>query len=133
MATVAEIHQAFDDASAQLLKEPRKSGSRLRLSSQDLDALRRLGFTNAKLPDNRDRLHEYALHYAVTYTGVNFISEDALNSICEKYGLIYAPADRYIGEIPVKNAKEIVEKAHIRDEDMEQVQSRVLRAERFLC
>lgn len=44
---------------------------------------------------------------AEKYPMHRYISEDGVKSVCEKYGLILGEANKFIGDIPAKNAREI--------------------------
>jgi hypothetical protein len=37
-----------------------------------------------------------------------FITEDEITRICQKYGLVFGPAERFIGVIPKENARAII-------------------------
>jgi hypothetical protein len=54
--------------------------------------------------------------YHKRYPGKIFITENYLNELCEKHGLVFAKAIYFIGEIPKENVKEIAE-FRVLDED----------------
>lgn len=45
--------------------------------------------------------------YKIQYPGYKFISKDQLESVCEKWGLLYGDVSRFTGFVPEKNLKEI--------------------------
>jgi hypothetical protein len=129
METVAvkQIHDDFDAAADSLLREAglKQSEQGFNVIEQEKKAVRLklLGFTNSKEVSSvdkikQDRLREYiAIHYKKMYPFLKFITENQLNYICNKYGLVYSSVRRYIGDIPMKNLEEI-EKATIKDDDL---------------
>jgi hypothetical protein len=84
------------------------------VTEDDLDAteamlrrqmLRRLGF--AQHPEARGDESVspklYAIHYRNRYSSQTFITVEALNRICDKYGLVYGHASLYTGDISDDN------------------------------
>jgi hypothetical protein len=47
-------------------------------------------------------------YYSFKYPFNKFINEDSVIRICEKYGLLLTDVNRFIGSIPEKNQKEII-------------------------
>ncbi len=47
-------------------------------------------------------------YYKFKYPFNKFINDESVESICKEYQLLLAPVDKYIGSIPEKNQKEIV-------------------------
>jgi len=45
--------------------------------------------------------------YKMSYPFQKFLTEEELDRICTKYGLIHAPVENYIKDIPIKNLMEI--------------------------
>lgn len=80
--------------------------------------LDRLGFGQAKnvrptVDKERERANakqwiEILNSYKTRYPFYKFIAEKTALSICEKYNLILAPAQNFIGELPVKNQTDIL-------------------------
>jgi hypothetical protein len=111
---VKQIHGEFDaeyDAIVQKAMEilnPTPEDEKL------TDALKSAGFKNCQNVKKMEALnadnalYEKGLYYKQKYPLLQFITEDAFFGICKKYGLVYAPAENYTGNIPEKNAKEIV-------------------------
>lgn len=70
------------------------------LSTVDqLEKLTKLGFSDIKLKTNS---------LIVKYPNMKIIHSKAIKEICEKYNLINGPVDRFVGDIPRKNADEIL-------------------------
>lgn len=70
------------------------------LSTLDqLEKLTKLGFNDIKLKTN---------DLILKYPNMKIIYRKAIDAICEKYNLINGPIDRFIGDIPKKNADEIL-------------------------
>lgn len=120
---ITEIHNDFDSASERLLNEAKDivvkdSGKGERLS--------RLGFNNAKpVKESEDirkaqyesrQLAEKVSYFSQWYPHNKFITEKAVQSICEKYGLVFADAQYYKGDVPEKNLREM-EQFVLRKED----------------
>lgn len=113
--TIEEIHNSFDTASDRILKEAQDI---INKPVNDLDLLKHeLGFVNAKgaseaiklkgLAEENRNLQNLIIGYRVRYPNNKFITEQEVNNICAKYGLLFGNIDRYIGDIPRKNLMEI--------------------------
>lgn len=124
---IEQIHNDFDTAGEKLLIEAKE------ILSKEVDCskgkrLESLGFLSSKsvveakqLQSEKDKKKELATlieYYSIHYPNNKFITEDAVASICKKYGLLCADVSYYIGEVPEKNLKEI-EAFKLRDEDMQ--------------
>ncbi len=129
--TVEQIHNEFDTAPERLLKVANEiigNKSKVKGTFEEFrtryERLKKLGFTStpkAKLLKEGKEAHqedvhhlelasrevENILYYKRTYPFLKFITEPELDRICEKYGLCYAPVDRFIKEVPEKNLEEI--------------------------
>lgn len=113
---IAEIHEAFDTASEKLLNDAKKI-----LSGQyDFDKgdrLRLLGFTKAKKAveaakiiyekQQSDRIAALIEYYRIHFPNNKFITEEMVKEICQKYGLLLARIENFIGDVPEKNITEI--------------------------
>lgn len=121
---IAEIHSDFDSASERLLKEAKD------IVAQDAgkgDRLRSLGFNNALPVKESDdvrkaqyeikQLAERVSYFNQWYPHNKFITEESVKKICEKYGLVFADAQYYKGDVPEKNLREM-EQFVLRNEDM---------------
>jgi hypothetical protein len=53
------------------------------------------------------KVHDRVAYYRNTYPSFKFITDDQLNGICEKYGLVYSEVSDYVGDVPDKNLREI--------------------------
>jgi hypothetical protein len=120
---IAEIHNEFDSASERLLQEAKD------IVLQDTskgDRLRQLGFNSAKpvkeIEEIRKTQHdarqlaERVSYFSQWYPHNKFITEEAVQAICEKYGLVFASTQYYKGDVPEKNLLEM-EKFVLRKED----------------
>lgn len=119
---VAEIHEAFDTAQDRLLEQANSVlGKATEYQVNKLiDISKRLesiGFSNAaevkkakpvveKTNISKDQAKTIA-YYKQTYPFLKFLTETELDRICDKYGLIYAPSQSYIGSVPEKNLADI--------------------------
>lgn len=122
-ATIEKIHNEFDSASERLLKEAKDIIAR----NKDADKGNRLlalGFQSAApVAQSRENCEKETLslkieYYQMWYPNNKFITEDAVKSICEKYGLMFGDAHYYKGDVPEKNLAEM-ESFKLRDEDKE--------------
>jgi len=117
--TAAEIHEEFDKAAEEMLEEAKAILSKACAEDDtEILKLKELGFSNLKLKQdtissieqrektrNDLKLIEY---YKRTYPNNLFLTKDKIKTMCQKYGLIIGSAWDYIGEIPKKNRKEII-------------------------
>ena len=124
--TVKDIHNAFHNELINIILENQN------LLNEDCDifkiekanTLKSLGFYSTKtfeenqeeqtrldsiIIDNRKKIKlQKAISYFTTkYPFYKFITEESVNKLCEKYGLVYGLSCNYIGTIPDKNIKEI--------------------------
>jgi hypothetical protein len=122
---IAEIHNDFDTASERLLQEAKEI-----IGSKDTgkaDRLRQLGFTKSlpvketeemrKTQMKSKWLAERVAYFSQWYPHNKFITEEAVEVICNKYGLVFADAGYYKGDVPEKNLREM-EQFTLRKEDM---------------
>jgi hypothetical protein len=85
---------------------------------QDYQKLINLGFNNEKNiikhKEEVTKIEESKFikskieYYSFKYPFNKFINEDSVIRICEKYGLLLTDVNRFIGSIPEKNQKEII-------------------------
>lgn len=124
---IAQIHNEFDSAGEKLLQEA-KAIAEAPTNAEKGERLQRLGF-NKSLPaeqlqkDRQARAQSgYIInrisYFAQWYPNHKFITEEVVQQICKKYGLLCGPADRYKGDVPEKNIQEM-EKFVLREEDKE--------------
>ena len=52
-------------------------------------------------------LHEAINYFAFTYPQYKFITEESVNKLCQKYGLVFGNVSYYIGDVPEKNLLQI--------------------------
>lgn len=125
-----EIHQAVFSAQDNLLK---KANSILKKSEIDsgssdkylLSKLFGLGFVNQKEvkkihlnteSEKAKETIELINFYQNKYPKNRFIDEDSIKSICNRFGLLFAPVEMYNSEIPLKNKIEIIDfKCSVKD------------------
>ena len=60
----------------------------------------------------KNTIEYYQLHYPL----YRFITAEAVKVVCEKYGLLLTKIQNYIGEIPEKNQKEIIQFCIVRSD-----------------
>jgi hypothetical protein len=122
---IAEIHNDFDSASERLLKEAKDIVAK---DTGKGDRLRSLGFNNAKPVKEVEgvrqaqyemrQLADRVSYFNQWYPHNKFITEESVKKICEKYGLVFADAQYYKGDVPEKNLREM-EQFVLRKEDMD--------------
>jgi hypothetical protein len=113
---IFEIHHEFDTASSNLLKFAYDTRQQIK-EDDKAERLRTLGFTklhrvvvndeNKRILNDIKTSVDIIEHYQKKYPFQKFVTEDQLNRICKKYGLIYAPVNHYLKDVPEKNLKEI--------------------------
>ena len=124
---IEEIHETFYTEVDRLLEQAKISKS-LDTDKQDLidkcNRLKALGFNNTKevkeatlelerldilKKENEEnkQLIEAVNYFSFKYPNYKFITEDSVIKICEKYNLVYANCDKYIGTVPSKNIKDM--------------------------
>jgi hypothetical protein len=83
--------------------------------------LAKLGFSNVKgaVPVNKYVIEE-AEYFKQHYPLQRYISNEQIQHLCRKYGLVYGDASQYKGSIPDKNINEIAA-FKIREEDAKSI------------
>jgi hypothetical protein len=86
--------------------------------AKDYEKLMSLGFNSEKnIKEHKEEIQKIEQskktkqtidYYSFKYPFNKFINEDSVVRICEKYGLLLTNVDRFIGSIPEKNQKEII-------------------------
>lgn len=132
---VAEIHETFLTEVDKLLDFANNRETALPENAaltKKAERLRKLGFSKAKpvseIRDDEARvaqikienqekaeLKKAILYFSAKYP-YKFITEESVHKICEKYGLVYGPAEHYIGDVPERNLAEM-EKFSIEEKD----------------
>ncbi len=105
--TAEMIKRDFDRASDVIVETLKHTShdehSRMRKKAARLKSL---GFS--KTSEVREyNIMEDALKSIREFSPYRFITEEAVESICKKYGLLFGSSSRYLGEIPEKNLIEI--------------------------
>ena len=95
---VQQIHRAFNTASSNILERVK--------NAKKAKQLLNLGFKQAKGVEDILMTSAYE-EYAIKYPLFKFITHKDIDVICNKYNLVYAPVDRYKGDVPQKNIDEI--------------------------
>jgi len=117
--TVQEIHDEFDSAVDSIVEQANEILARANQEDRETaDKLDKLGFSNIGLVKQYREINEsekeskelskYSAYYQEKY-GLKFISESLVKKICQKYGLVIGLPSDFIGEIPLKNRKEILD------------------------
>lgn len=110
-AQVKAVHREFLTASDDILKEARDTVNRRILEKSD--RLQSFGFGYSQDVEASMDLHRKAQvadvieKYAVSHPLNRVISGQAVDRICEKYGLIMGKPSSFTGFVPEKNLKEI--------------------------
>ena len=138
---ILAMYNEFDETPKRLLKEAfalLDKGFTTPLDETQksiADRHRALGFNSTKTvrtvePLERDRSSEIrsremiketadnVIYYQANYRFLKFITVEELTRICTKYGLITAPVNAYIGDIPEKNLIEIENGQPIKIKDL---------------
>lgn len=126
---VEQIHAEFDSAEDRLLQQAQVILNGLTpIDEIEIEAkavrLQRIGFVNAATVKQASKITlereiitgkiiktqadvELILRYKINYPTLKFLTEDELDRICQKWGLIYAPVKNFIKDVPDKNIKDI--------------------------
>jgi len=125
--TIRKIHKKFDTASEKLLAEAKAIVSAPVVNdTKTIERLHKIGFNTAKPIKDAEEMFkrqekaketiEAIEYYQLHYPNYKFISEEQIQAICKKYGLLYGESKNYLGAIPEKNLTEI-EAFKLREED----------------
>jgi hypothetical protein len=118
MYTVEQIHADFYSAEQRLLDEAKAIIGRPVKDMKDrAERMRKLGFGSTEtVRKNNDVEFEKAqanalvadiAYFHTHYPHNKFITEEEVKRLCGKYSLVLGGADRYIGDIPEKNLREL--------------------------
>ena len=123
--TVEDVHNEFKSEVFRLLKEAKiQDSAKINEKVADkAERLRKLGFSSSKVvqSDNvqmkikAEQEHKNKEKQKLI-EAINFISQESVKKICEKYKLVCGEVTNYIGDIPEKNLCEI-EQNSVADED----------------
>lgn len=117
---IEDIHNEIYSAHDLLLKEAKTVLETPidESKAQDYQKLINLGFNNeknisfykeeVKKIEESKKIKSTIEYYSFKYPFNKFINEYSVVRICEKYGLLLTNVDRFIGGIPEKNQKEII-------------------------
>jgi hypothetical protein len=150
---VQKIHNEFDTAQDRILKECDKILSSLNIPTETqverkAKLLKELGFINVetvkvaksislmnkKIEEKINLTNKQAdliRYYKQKYPLDKFITISELERICKDYKLVYAPASKYIRDIPEKNVLEMASRTKISKEDLYPTNLYTFRATKF--
>lgn len=137
MTTIEKIHNEIDtaqdrliDNSTRIIEENRSTDVEQAILNK-AERLKSVGFTNTVEIEKADNINKNGLrvistqeqddllmYYKNSYPFSKFLTIGELDRICKKYGLIYAPVERYKKEVPEKNLKEIEERKKMISDDL---------------
>lgn len=113
---VEAIHNEFDSSTERLLKEANEILNR-DFSTAKGEELSKLGFVRSKASvetkemiatkQQKEAVAKHIQYYKQWYPFNKFITEEEVERICKKYGLLCGEAEYYTGDVPDKNVKEI--------------------------
>lgn len=110
-ATAKDVHKECDNQARVLVKEANAIISKsLNRDNNLISKIREMGFGNStSVKDDKQtiKMANATVRYKLLYPQNNFLTEEAVEKICKKYGLLFAEAKDFIGEIPVKNQMEM--------------------------
>ncbi len=117
--TIQDIHDEFDNSVDKILEQANDILNKEELQDkEEIKELEKLGFTNLdsvilynKINKEKQEAEEslkIVNNYKEKYPDNKFINKIEIQRICKKYGLIFGKSSNYIGDIPIKNRKEIV-------------------------
>lgn len=117
---VQEIHREFDIAGDKLIEEANLIlGNTPKLNENKVELLKKLGFTQTEELQTAEKIRkqveftkqqlEAVNYYRQNYPFNKFITEEQVETICKKYGLICGDVSIYKGFVPEKNLREIAE------------------------
>lgn len=125
---IQEIHDSFDNAQDELLIQARKIivETTSNISGKG-ERLKALGFSASKVIAKEEKEKQKLLkskedarlveYYKNTYPFLKFLKEEQLDTICEKYGLVYASVDRYTEDVPEKNLRDLENVQPLKSDD----------------
>lgn len=126
---IQEIHDSFDNAQDELLRQATFIIEKHQPSlNKQAETLEKLGFIKSKTVLKNLKTKKIILkskedadlvnHYKTSYPFLKFLKEEQLDTICEKYNLIYAPVGRYKEDVPEKNVYEIENAQPLKENDI---------------
>lgn len=117
---VQEIHREFDIAGDKLIEEANLIlVNTPKLNENKVELLKKLGFTQTEELQTAEKIKkqveftkqqlEVVNYYRQNYPFNKFITEEQIETICKKYGLVCGDVSKYKGFVPEKNLREIAE------------------------
>jgi hypothetical protein len=128
---ITMVHKEFLTAGDKLYESAlRFINEPLKVNKEKIGRLKKLGFTLtkevvltekslAKEAESETILNRIK-YYRDKYPLYKFITEEKIQTICEKYGLIYGDVSSYKGFVPDKNLKDM-ELFHVDQEDIDEI------------
>lgn len=118
MITVKQIHDDFETAQDRIVKEAQRIiDSHHPELIERANRLKSIGFPSAKDAvigtqyqlniENKKGVLESINYFKQKYPFNKFITEEEVERLCKKYGLVLSDSSNYIGEIPEKNISDI--------------------------
>lgn len=114
---VLEIHHEFSTAADVLLASANKIIAETNVNKSKVDLMKSLGFSQAReVKESTDKIKSIELSekqvqlvqkYKILYPSYKFITEEQIEFICHKYGLVFGDVADYRGFVPEKNLNEI--------------------------
>jgi hypothetical protein len=128
MNTVELIHAEFDNAQEIILKEAQEIiECNVVKNMEHVEALKKLGFVNSQEVEKNEEkikkskmgneLAKLVMYYKQTYPFLKFLTEEKLDEICEKWGLVHASVKSYKRDVPPKNVNELLNAQQLRSDD----------------
>lgn len=116
---VQKIHAEYNTASEVLLKEAKEIIASISFNSNKCKLLEESGLVStpeykalkskAIQLEKEESICQMIEKYAVLYPNNKFITEDVVHTINKKYGLVIGDISKFIGFVPEKNLKDIIE------------------------
>jgi len=126
---VREIHNEFDTAGDKLLNQAKSILEEIAKSNiaENLEnkakIMEQIGFINSKFvkdvnnkikndkqaKEDAEKDAQLVMYYKHKYPNLKFLKENDLDTICEKYNLVYAPIKNYVENVPDKNLNDIID------------------------
>lgn len=113
---IAEIHESFDSAADRLLAEAKQILENLPEVSKG-ERLKNIGFIRAEKAveaqsvlierEQRKYISEMVEYCQSAYPNNKYITQQEVERICKKYGLLFGDTEYYISDVPEKNLSEI--------------------------
>ena len=129
--SIEQVHSEVDGIADEVLAEAQKIIAEMDVKDEDeVKELEQLGFTSiGKVVESKEKsrkkseaqvLAKKVIYYKQKYPENVFITQDKLEYICEKYGLVIGKPNEFIGNVPQKNRKDMLS-FKVNEKDLENV------------